>query len=131
MLNSYVTLLVKINVINYAQILLKNADKPDLTNLDENSLSQPLLYEDSNRTKLDYLGGTILKEDLHRFRKLLFRASRGKVFAQFYPLEIKAEDKIEGINEDQHKIIYVVMFQQGKFTSDKIKKLCASFQEPM
>ena len=46
-------------------------------------------------------------------------------------MKIPHEDRIRGINDHNDKLIYVIMFEEGKFLRDRIQKLCSSFLEPM
>lgn len=49
-----------------------------LDNEVSSSIQEPLLS--GYQTRIAYFGGTIPKEDLMRFKKLIFRATRGKAF---------------------------------------------------
>jgi hypothetical protein len=60
------------------------------------------------------------------FKKLLFRAARGKAYTQFFELEISAEDKIKSNDDLQTKLVYIVIFEEGTHFKDRINKICAS-----
>jgi len=68
---------------------------------------------------------------MHRFRKLLFRATRAKAFAKFYDMEVPTGDRLKTINGHRSRVVYICAFEEGLFFKDKIQKLCASFLEPL
>lgn len=81
--------------------------------------------------RLFYLGGTVAKEDQMRLYRLLFRATRGKTFTQFFPMEVKKSDRMRGMKNHQEKVVYITMFQEGDFIKDRVQKICSSFEEPL
>ena len=80
----YKTLIAKINVLCFAAKLLNRpitglmSRKIDPESMYLESGREPLLQAD--HMKISYIGGTILKEDQMRFKRFLFRATRGKAF---------------------------------------------------
>lgn len=56
---------------------------------------------------ISYLAGTIDKADAMRFKRLLFRATRGKALSHFEDLHIGLK---EYTGEDLNKVIFVVIF---------------------
>ena len=81
--------------------------------------------------RIGYFGGSIPRRDQLRFKKLLFRTTRGKALVQFFDMQVPVEDRLVGVNDHVEKIIYVVMFEEGRVIRDRIQKLCSSFLEPL
>lgn len=73
---------------------------------------------------ISYIAGTLEKEDVMRFRKLLYRATRGKALSHFENVSQQLKD-YQGL--DLNKVIYVVVFQEGHHFREKIQKICDSF----
>ena len=71
-------------------------------------MAEPLLGVQD--LSLCYLGGSIAKVDQQRFKKLMFRTTRGKAFTQFFDMEVSPEDKLKGMGNIEEKSIYIVMF---------------------
>lgn len=71
-----------------------------------------------------YMAGTINQDEVERFKRLLFRATRGKVL-QFYQ-EIEAPLKDFNGNF-LRKSVYVLAFEEGTHFRDKVGKICDSF----
>lgn len=58
---------------------------------------------------------------------MLFRATRGMVYARYYDMNIPQNDVVKGLKDHKEKLIYIVMFEEGKFLKERIQKLCSSF----
>lgn len=71
-----------------------------------------------------YMAGTINKDEVLRFKRLLFRASRGKVLSYFEDVEVPLKD-FHG--NPLEKAVYVVVFEEGMHLKDKVAKICDSF----
>lgn len=59
-----------------------------------------------------------------RFKRLLFRTSRGKVLSYFEETDMHMKD-FQG--NELNKVIYVLIFQEGLHFRGKIQKICDSF----
>jgi vacuolar-type H+-ATPase subunit I/STV1 len=71
---------------------------------------------------IERVAGVIDSEDVNRFKRLIFRSTKGKSFVhteQFI-------DQDDPDNKDQ-KSVYIVTFQDGGFLRDKIQRICDSF----
>ena len=73
---------------------------------------------------ISYLAGIIDSVDVMGFRRLLFRATRGKVLVYFKQSKIEIESSK---GEKLNKSVYVIVFQEGLHFFDKLMKLCDSF----
>lgn len=71
------------------------------------------------------MAGTINKEETLRFKRLLFRASRGKVLSYFEDIEENLKD-FQG--RSLQKCVYVLVFEEGTHLKEKVAKICDSFQ---
>ena len=60
-----------------------------------------------------------------RFKRLLFRASRGKVLSYYEDIETTLAD-FSG--KTLKKCVYVLVFEEGTHLREKITKICDSFQ---
>ena len=59
-----------------------------------------------------------------RFKRLLFRASRGKVLSYFEDIDGELKD-FSGKTLD--KCVYILVFEEGTHLREKITKICDSF----
>ena len=66
------------------------------------------------------MGGSINKEDQLRFKRMIFRATRGKAYTQFFDMVIPISDRLKHVNDHRDKVIYIVMFEEGHFLKDRI-----------
>lgn len=48
-----------------------------------------------------------------RFKKFIFRATRGKAFTQFYEFVVNPEDRLKNVYDYENKLVYIVMFEEG------------------
>lgn len=62
-----------------------------------------------------------------RFKKFLFRATRGKAYTTFYEMKVPREDRLRGVYEYDNKLVYFVLFEEGAFLRERIHKICSSF----
>ncbi len=60
-----------------------------------------------------YMAGTILKEDELKFKRMIFRASRGRALSYFRDLDSKGQSDYAGILDKKMRAIYVIVFQDG------------------
>ena len=58
------------------------------------------------------------------FRRLLFRATRGKVLVYFKNSDVKVNNEQ---NELVNRTVYILVFQEGMHFLDKVQKICDSF----
>lgn len=88
MVKIYKTLLARKKILELAgRVFNIEEEKSNSFKEQEEALFQPLL-EGAYQTRICYLGGTILKEDLLRFERLIFRATRGKAYLKFGEMKI-------------------------------------------
>lgn len=81
--------------------------------------------EEAHHTNFNPLMGTVLKEEQMRFKKLIFRASRGMAHVSFFDLKEKLYD-YQGKSLD--KLIYIVFFPLNfEYLRSKLSKICDSF----
>ena len=64
-----------------------------------------------------------------RFKKLIFRATRGKAFTSFAEYKVAPEDRMRNVYDYDNKIVYMVMFEDGGYLRDRVTKICYSFME--
>jgi V-type H+-transporting ATPase subunit a len=76
---------------------------------------------------ISYLAGTIDKEEQYRFKKMVYRATRGKAlthFADIYQQELKS---YTGKIKERPRVVYVILFQEGAHVREKLLRICDSF----
>ena len=92
------------------------------------SLADPLL-ERKERLELGNICGVISSNDVDRFRRTVFRASRGNAYTYFDEIpELLMDFKAMG-GQKTAKSVFVIYFQGGELTSlyEKISKICTAF----
>ena len=85
---------------------------------------EPLLPTQRRKEDISfsYLAGTISKEDISRFKLMIYRGSRGNAYPYFVEQTIHlTADEVKTI------VIYVIFFQDGSNTRGKLIKICESF----
>ena len=94
MKDGYKTMIAKVNVLRQAQRVFQQQGEADMMqSVSEagspplerrRSLTQSLLGE---HAKIAYFGGLVNKKEVMSFKKLVFRATRGNAFTQFFNIE--------------------------------------------
>ncbi|CAI2384126.1 unnamed protein product [Moneuplotes crassus] len=82
------------------------------------------LMQDGPGIAVGHIAGTICKEEEYRFKKLIFRATRGNALTYFEDFDNPIKD-YDG--KEIQKSVYVVIFQEGDTIKEKIVKICDSF----
>lgn len=78
---------------------------------------------------LSYIAGTVSRDEQFRFKKMVFRVTRGKAYTYFHDL-VPEENDIKdytGAIDKNLRSVYVIVFQDGGFLRSKITKVCDSF----
>ena len=91
-------------------------------NDDNNADTSPLMQEAG--ISVGHIAGTINKNEEFRFKKLIFRATRGNALTYFDDFNQPIKDYY---GTPTQKSVYVVIFQEGGSIRDKIIKICDSF----
>ncbi len=73
------------------------------------------------------MAGTVLTEETFRFKKLVFRATRGKAYTYFRDLDAAGLADYSGTLDKRMRSVYVIVFQEGVNTRSKLSKICESF----
>lgn len=68
--------------------------------------------------------GTIQISEKERFKRLIFRATRGNALCHFKDFDSPI---IDFYGNEIHKCVYVVLFPEGEATREKINRICDSF----
>ncbi len=89
----------------------------------EGRTSTPLMAESAG-IAVGHIAGTIAKEEEYRFKKLIFRATRGNALTYFDDFDQPIKDYY---GNGTQKSVYVVIFQEGSSVREKIIKICDSF----
>lgn len=79
---------------------------------------QPLLIPQG--INISYLAGSILKDEQMRFKKMIFRATRGKALTYFKDFEDSGLPDYAGRSDNVIRTVYVVIFQDGSHVRDKL-----------
>ena len=127
MIKMYNIMLSKISVLKAAAefFALEDIEQPYIPSTNK----EPLLS--SNQVRFAYFGGTVLREDILRFKKFIFRATRGKAYVKFYDLNVANEDLLKGETRLLERVCYICMYEDGTSLRQRIQKLLGSFNEPL
>lgn len=71
---------------------------------------------------IERAAGVVASEESERFRKLIFRATKGKSF--MYTEQFQDTDDRGNV---ETKSVYIITFYDGTHTRDKITRICDSF----
>jgi len=80
------------------------------------------LIDGNKAINIERVAGVIDSEDVNRFKRLIFRSTKGKSF-------VHAEQFIDPDDPQNEKkrSVYIVTFQDGAYIRDKIHRICDSF----
>lgn len=86
------------------------------------------VMEDKSGISFSYIAGLIPKEDSFRFKRLLFRRTRGNVVTVLHDLEqpIETFDK-----KPVDKTLYVVIFRESEIMHTSVNRVCEAFSNEM
>jgi V-type H+-transporting ATPase subunit a len=76
---------------------------------------------------ISYMAGTILKEEMLKMKRMVFRATRGKALSYFEDLAHEGQIDYAGHSDKKMRTVYVIVFQEGQNVRGKLTKLCESF----
>jgi V-type H+-transporting ATPase subunit a len=82
-----------------------------------------------SHVSFSYIAGTVSREEQFRFKKMIFRVTRGKAYSYFHDL-VPEDNEIKdytGAIDKKLRSIFVIVFQDGGFMRTKINKVCDSF----
>lgn len=87
---------------------------------DENFERNESLLAEPSAIKVSSIVGTIERHEKDRFKKLVFRATRGNALAHFRDFE---KPIMNYYGQEVYKSVYCVMFPDGESIKAKIQKL--------
>lgn len=59
---------------------------------------------------ISYMAGSILKDELMRFKRMVFRATRGKALTYFEDLSAEGQIDYAGYSDKRLRTVYVIVF---------------------
>ena len=80
---------------------------------------KPLI--DNKLISIERVAGVVESEEVVRFRKLIFRATKGKSF--MYTEQFTDSDH----PENKARVVYIITYYDGAHIRDKIQRICDSF----
>jgi hypothetical protein len=63
------------------------------------------------------------------FRRSVFRQLRGKVFVHSFAIDLKAEDTLRGDEFDHNRNVFILAFQGGAMTDERIRRICNAYAD--
>lgn len=86
------------------------------------------VIEDKSGMVFSYVAGLIPKDECFRFKRLLFRRTRGNVLTVTHDME----SSLESFDKKKvDKSLYVVIFRDSENIREAITKVCESFSNDM
>jgi hypothetical protein len=74
---------------------------------------EPLVGLGANGIAITYLAGTINKDEIMRFKKMVYRATRGKALSYFNDMDSAGLQDYAGGLDCRARTVYVIVFQEG------------------
>jgi len=107
------------------QAIYRNAKQDSLNILPPNVEN---VIEDKSGMVFSYIAGLIPTEEKFRFKRLLFRRTRGNVLTVLHDLEkpIETFDK-----KTIEKTLYVVIFRESEILRTGVTRVCEAFSTDM
>lgn len=81
--------------------------------------------------RIAYFGGTINKSEQLTFKRLLFRATRGKAYSYFFDIHIPDYDRMASVRDHEDRVVYIVVFEEGGYLNEKVKRICLNVADNM
>ena len=69
-----------------------------------------LMMPSSGSVAISYLAGTINKDEIMRFKKMVYRATRGKALTYFQDMSARGLQDYAGGKDNIQRSVYVVIF---------------------
>ena len=113
-----------------AKILHKNEDLDQERNRDILMREGDQLFEVREELlgrvelNISHLAGTIHQTEKERMRRLIFRSTRGTALTYFQDIE---QPFIDYRGVKTYRTVYIVIYQDGEYFTDKLNRLLASF----
>lgn len=86
------------------------------------------MIQDRQGINFSYIAGLIPQEDQLRFKRILFRRTRGNVATVLWDLE----KPIESLDNKQvKKTLYVVIFRESEQIRVAVNRICEAFSSEM
>lgn len=76
-----------------------------------------------------YLSGLVSKHEIQTFKRILFRATRGKVLCRINDSAVFEHEDEQKLPAHKRKCVFVLLFQDVKLLNQKTKRICATFSE--
>ena len=87
--------------------------------------------EDFKGSRLNYLAGILDREESQRFKRMVFRITKGNSWTYFEDVQLRANEEIKEEEEKDMpmKTVFIVVYQGGvlDLLKTKLNKLCESF----
>jgi V-type H+-transporting ATPase subunit a len=84
-------------------------------------------FPQSGMIAITYLAGTINKDEIMRFKKMVYRATRGKALTYFNDMDSAGLQDYAGGLDRRARTVYVIVFQEGQHMREKLVRICDSF----
>lgn len=65
------------------------------------------------------------------FKRMLFRSTRGKAYVHFFEFITHPSDRMVHVNDHNDRLVYIVVFEEGYYLKEKIKRICQNSTEHM
>lgn len=76
---------------------------------------------------ISYLAGVINSDEIMRFKKMVYRATRGKALTYFNDMDAEGLQDYSGALDRRARTVYVIVFQDGLHIREKLVRICDSF----
>jgi len=76
-----------------------------------------------------YIGGIVKSNEINRFKKILYRATRGKTYTKFGEIVYRESDRMTDMKAKSDKHAFIVMFEEGTYLKDRVFRICKSFND--
>lgn len=86
--------------------------------------------EDFKGSRLNYLAGILDREESQRFKRMVFRITKGNSWTYFEDVKLRANEEVKEEEENlPTKTVFIVVYQGGALDllKSKLNKLCESF----
>jgi len=109
-------------VLSVAQKMIPQLNSQVQGDMENGTGEKARLIDDRNVINIERVAGVVESEEIVRFRKLIFRATKGKSF--MYTEQFSDTDDRGNVSV---RSVYIITYYDGTHTRDKIQRICDSF----
>lgn len=121
---SYNSLKDSLEVLKVAKEMIPQLQNQFGEEMGEENGAEGMSLLENKSINIQQCAGVIDQIEIGRLNKLIFRSTKGKSYVHVQEIEKNEDDEDDN---QRRRSVYIVVFWDGEYITDKIKKICDSF----